>query len=1076
VTEAPGTTIPRAAGTGPRPLSSSQERLFLLDRIMPGLGVYNVPTLVRVGTSLDAEMLRQAFSAIVARHEILRTSIILRDGEPVSEVMSRTDVDLIVADLRDSPEELRQSEAERLLGEVVGRPFDLNGDVLLRAALVHVAADSDLLLVVFHHAASDHRASGVLFAELERIYDALRRGEEPDLPELPIQYADFAEWQRRQLTGLHLDELVEYWRDRLAGAPGRLDLPTDRPRPAAQSYRGRLREFTLDPELADRLKELARSRRVSLFMVLLAAFNTLLHRYTGEEDVVVGAPVSGRHHDELEPLLGYFSNTLALRCDLAGDPTFAELLQQVRTTTLEAQAFQDLPFERLVEAVNPERAQSYSPIFQVLFGFDVAPPAPPTLAGRVLERQPVPGWKWSRFDLSIVCREVHGGGLRADVEWATDLFDEATVERLVGHFETLLRAVADNPDRRLSELPLLTKAEVEERVQWNATAAGYDARPIHELIGDQVARTPDAVAIVGVEDRVTYAELDRRSNSLARHLLELGVNRGDLVGVVLDRTVDLLVALLAIHKTGCAYVPIDPSYPPQRQELILKDADAQVFLTHERYAGNAYRHGRRVVCLGRDAAAIEAHGDASIDVTVSPDDLAYVIYTSGSTGKPKGVEISHRSVANLVGYMRSQPGMSANDVVANVTTAAFDLSVPDWFLTLSTGARLVLIPREATLDGVDLADRLARVNATWLQATPTTLQMLIDAGWQGSSALKIVCGGEALPRALVPQLLSRGKEVWNAYGPTETTVWSSVVRLTKGNLGFTPIGAPMANTAFHVLNPYRQPVPDGVPGELYIGGHGVARGYHKQPELTAEKFVESAFGRGRLYRTGDLVRRYRNGTLEFLERIDQQVKLRGFRIELGEIEAALAEQPGVASAVATVREDAPGDRRLVAYIVQAPGDGVEIEHLRRALKAKLPPFMVPSSFVTLDAMPVTSNGKLDRGALPAPDGSRADRGASYAPPSGPVEEALTAIWADVLRVDRVGVDDDFFDLGGHSLLALKMFAQLHETLGVSLPLARLFDASTIRSLADDVTTDLLGDASADGLSALLAEVESTAEA
>jgi amino acid adenylation domain-containing protein len=1072
VTEAHAPAIPRREGAGERrPLSSAQERLFLLDRIMPGLGVYNVPTLVRVRTTLDEDVLRRAFEHVVGRHEILRTAIHLVDGEPVQEVMSRTDVDLTVADLRTAPEEGRAAEAERLLAQVAARSFDLGGDVLLRAALVHMGEDDDLLLVVFHHAASDHRSGAILFSELDRIYDALTAGAEPDLPELPVQYADFAGWQREQLQGQHLEELVGYWRGQLAGAPSRLDLPADRPRPAAQSYRGRLREFTLTADLADGLRALARRQRVSLFMVLLAAFDTLLHRYTGADDVVVGVPVSGRHQEELEPLLGYFSNTLAVRCDLAGDPTFSELLQRVRATTLEAQAFQELPFEKVVEAVNPERAQSHSPIFQVLFGFDVAPESQPAIAGTALERQPVPGWEWSRFDLSIICREVHEGGLRADVEWSTDLFDDETVERFLGHFETLLSAVGEDPERRLSELPVLTAPEVEDLVVGrNATAAPYDVRPLHELVSEQAAGAPDAVAVVDAQERLTYGELDRRANRLAHHLREVGVEPHGFVGLCLDRTVDLLVAMLGVLKTGAAYVPVEPTYPPQRQEAILADASARVLLTHERHLGAVGGHGGHMICLDRDADLIAGRSCAPVGVAVAPDDLAYVIYTSGSTGTPKGVEIRHRSVANLLGYMREHPGLTADDVVANVTTPAFDLSVPDWYLPLTTGARLVLVPREATLDGVDLADWLARSGATFAQATATTWQMLVDAGWKGSKGLKIVCGGEPLPRSLVPELLSRGGALWHMYGPTETTVWSSILELTAPE--GPPIGGPIANTTFYLLDEHRQLVPDGVPGELYIGGDGVAAGYHGRVDLTAERFVPSPFGQGVLYRTGDLLRWRRDGTLEFLERIDQQVKLRGYRIELGEIEAVLAGLDGIAAAVATVREDAPGDRRLVAYVVPEDGGTFDAEDARRALKAKLPPYMVPSALVALDTLPVTANGKLDRRALPAPDGHR-EVGREHVPPEGPVETAVAEAWQEILRVDRVGADDDFFDLGGHSLLAVKMLARLQETLGVAIPLAHLFDASTVRELAVAISATLLGEAGDEDLLRLIAELEAT---
>jgi amino acid adenylation domain-containing protein len=1063
--------IPRRPEEGPAPLSSPQERLFLLDQIMPGLAAYNVPTLVRVGTTLDAGLLRAALNVIVSRHEILRTSIRLIDGMPVQEVAPRAEVELTVADLRTRPESEREHEAQRVLGELAGRGFDLGGDVLLRAGLVHLEQDEDLLLIVFHHAASDHTSSALLFAELDQIYGSLLDGSEPSLVDLPIQYADYARWQREQLTGDHLEELLGYWTQRLAGAPARLELPADRPRPSAQSYAGKLCEFVLTPDQAASLRDLARSTGTSLFMVLLAGFKALIHRYTGAQDIVVGSPVSGRQHEETTSLLGYFSNTLALRTDLSGDPTFAELLARVKLTTLEARAYQELPFEKLVEVLNPDRDQSHSPIFQVLLGFDVAQ-GPPTLAGCTLQQLPVPGWRWSRFDLSIVLRERDDGSLRAQLEYATDLFDAGTIERLIGHYRTVLAAAASGPDQQLSELPILTSAErARMLVDWNATAGDYDRRCLHEQFADQAAHRPDAIAVADAQARVSYGELDRRSNQLARELAGLGVGEGALVAICVDRSVDLLVAMLGVLRTGAAYVPVEPSYPPERQELLVADAGASVVITQERHLGVIDPGGTRVLCLDRDSARLEAHPDGALQVAVDPDALAYVIYTSGSTGKPKGVGVRHRSVANLMAAMREHPGIGETDVLANLTTPAFDLSVPDWYLPLTTGARLSIIPQEATLDGVELADWLARTGATIVQATPTTWQMLVDAGWNGSEQLKIVCGGEALPRSLAEELLVRSASVWHMYGPTETTVWSSAIELRPGD-GPPPLGGPIANTRFYVLDANRQPVPVGVPGQLYIGGDGVARGYHQRPELTAEKFVGDPFAFGsaeRLYRTGDLVRWRESGTLEFLGRMDQQVKLRGFRIELEEIEAVLGASPGVAAAVVTVREDSPGDRRLVAYVVPEDDHAPADEQLRRPLKSRLPPFMVPSTFVVLEALPVTPNGKLDRASLPAPDGGRPDLERRYAAPENPMQETLASIWREVLGIARVGVDDDFFDLGGHSLLAVKMLARVHDSVGVSLALRQLFDGSTIRELADALTTELLAGASGDDLAQILAE-------
>jgi amino acid adenylation domain-containing protein len=1064
--------ISRQPDAGPAPLSSSQERLFLLDQIMPGQSAYNVPTLVRVPTTLDADLLRAALNAVVARHEILRTKIRLIDGVPVQEAAANAEVELTVADLRSAPSSDRRSEAERLLGDLARRSFDLAGDVMMRAGLVHLDQDEDLLLVVFHHLASDHASSALLFAELDELYSSLRDGVEPALAELPIQYADFARWQREQLKGSYLEELLDYWTRRLAGAPERLALPTDRPRPGVQSYEGQLCEFVVGAERAAPLRELARNQGASLFMVLLAAFQALVHRYTGVEDMVLGTPVSGRQREEIASLLGFFSNTLALRTDLSGDPTFAELLARVKMGTLEARAYQDLPFEKLVEVLNPERSQSHTPIFQVLFGFDVASPAA-TLAGCPVEQLPVPGWGWSRFDLSIVVRERHDGSLKAQLEYATDLFEASTIERLVDHYRTILAGVAAGPDQRLSELSILTPAERRQMLlDWNATATPYDDRPLHEQFAEQAARNPDAIAVADAQERISYGELERRSNQLARELVSQGVEAGALVAICMDRSVELLVAMLGVLRTGAAYVPIEPTYPPQRQELLMADAGAVTLITQERHLGLMDPRGATVLCIDRDRPRLDAHPGEPLQIAVDPDALAYVIYTSGSTGQPKGVEIRHRAVANLIAHMRERPGIEECDVLANLTTPAFDLSVPDWYLPLTSGARVAIVPREATLDGVELADWLARSGASIVQATPTTWQMLVDAGWKGGEQLKIVCGGEALPRGLAEELLTRGRSVWHMYGPTETTVWSSVIELRRGE-GPPPLGGPIANTTFYVMDAHRGPVPIGVPGELYIGGAGLARGYRRRPELTGEKFVADPFaleGAQRLYRTGDLVRWREGGTLEFLGRIDQQVKLRGFRIELEEIEAALGAHPTVGATVVVVREDSPGDRRLVAYVLAAEGQSVEEEQLRRSLKSSLPPFMVPSTFVELDELPITPNGKLDRTSLPAPDGARPRLERPYAAPETPVQETLASVWREVLGIDRVGIDDDFFHLGGHSMLAVRMAARVRDTFGLELALAQVFEHPTIRELGGSVTGQMLGEVDDGELADLLAEL------
>ncbi len=1069
-------TIVRDESDGTRRLSFPQERMFLLDRIMPGLGAYNVPTLVRVRATLDDEKLRRAFELVVQRHEILRTRLDLVDGAPFQEPFEAPPFDLTVADLRALPRDEARSRADELLAELAGRPFALTGDVLLRAGLVHLADDEDLLLVVFHHMGSDHLAAGLLFEELDESYRAFTDGREPELPELPIQYGDFAEWQRDQLDGELIDELLEYWTEQLRGAPDRLELPSDRPRPSVQSYRGVWKEWHIPAEVVSPLRELARARGVSVFMVLTAAFKTMLHRYSGADDVVIGTPVSGRHHDETAKLLGFFSNTLALRTDLSGDPTFAELLQRVKATMLGALAYQELPFEKLVEVLNPERSRSHSPLFQVLFGYDIVSTQPQQIAGHELEPVPVPGWAWARFDFELILRDTPSGSLHAHIGYASDLFDPSTIDRLLGHFETLLASVAADPEQHISRLPMLTEAEREQMlVQWNDTAHAYDARPVFVQIAEQVARTPDAIAVVDATERLTYAELQARANQLAHELVATGVEPGSLVGILMDRQIPLLVSMLAVFQTGAAYLPIDPTFPPDRQEFMLADIKAPVLITQEKYLGTIDSGTSTVICVDRDWTRIAERSDEPLGLDVDPDDRAYIIYTSGSTGRPKGVETTHRGVSNLLAYMRESPGTTPDDVIVSVATHAVDLPVPDFYLTLVVGARLVLVPRDATMDGVDLADWMARVDATSIAATATTLQLLVDAGWKGGTALKISAGGEALPRALAEELRSRCASLWNVYGPTETTVWSSVLKLEPGE-GSVPIGGPLWNTTFYVLDAQLQPVPIGVPGELLIGGDGLARGYLNRPELTAEKFVPDPFSddpAARLYRTGDLVTWRPDGTIEFLGRVDLQVKLRGFRIELEEIEAVLTEHPQVGGAAAVVHERSPGDQRLVAYVVPADGGTVDVDELRRLCKTRLAPYMIPSTFVQLDAFPTTPNRKLDRRALPAPDGLRPDLEGSYVAPESPVEQSLAAIWCEVLAVDRVGVDDDFFDLGGHSLLAVKMLARVQQSLGLDLALPAVFEHSTVRELAAEVSGALHGDTSEDELAELLAEVEAS---
>ena len=1073
VSERVGARIPRLADDERPPLSFAQERMFLLERMLPEVSSYNVPRYLRVPGRLDPAALQQALDVVASRHEVLRTTIDLKDGSPQQHVSDDARIELAVHDLRGRT----PADADELVSSLAWQPFDLTRDAMVRAALLQLE-DHDRLVLVSHHLASDHASGRILLSELAEGYAAAVEGREPSLPDLPVRYADFSAWQRDRFDGQALDELLGYWRGCLAGAPDRFDLPADKPRPPAKTYAGAERRFALPVGVVEELRSLARSQNTSFFTVLLAAFYTLLHRYTGTEDIVVGAPISGRHHDETQSLIGYFSNTLALRVAVEDDLSFVELLDRVRKTTLEAFAYQELPFERLVEVLNPQRDASHTPVFQVLLSHDVAP-APLSLGGMTLESLPMPTWPWSRFDLSLGTQDRVDGGLDGVIEYSTDLFEDATIARLVGHLGTLLESIVADPRRQIGRLAILPDAERRALLEdVNRTESAIDDRCLHELVAEHAARTPERVAVEGSGRSLTYGALDERANRLAHHLHQLGVGAGDLVGICLDRVPETMVAILGTLKTGAAYVPVEPTYPPERQAFMLADAQASVLVTQESLLDELPPHPGSIVCIDRDWEEIAAQPADAPAADVDSDSRAYVIYTSGSTGRPKGVEIRHRSVVNLLGAMRVRPGLTEADVVVNVTTPAFDLSVPDLYLPLVCGAKLVILPRNDTQDPARLASALDDVGATFMQATPTTWRLLVDAGWEGRRELKIVCGGEALPRSLANELVERGASLWHMYGPTETTVWSSALRLTRG-AGSPPIGGPIANTRFYVVDRHLQPTPTGVGGELLIGGDGLARGYLGREELTAEKFIADPFQSdpgARVYRTGDRMRLRADGTLEFLGRLDHQVKLHGYRIELGEIEAALDGHPEVLQSVAIIDEDETGEKRLVAYVVPQGDADPAFDELRRHLSGFVPTYMLPSAIVQLESLPRTANGKLNSSALPKPDARRSDHLADFVAPSSPAEEALAEIWTALLGLDRVGVNDDFFDLGGHSLLAVKMLARLHDALGVEIYLTTVFERPTLGALAEVVAGRLVSDAGNDDLTLLLAELESAPDA
>jgi amino acid adenylation domain-containing protein len=897
------------------PLSFSQQRLWFLQQLVPGSAAYNVPTAVRIHGRLDLDVWRRCTDEIVRRHEALRTTFAEVGGEPVQRVAETGRADFAVVDCAHLAGDDR--ELHELIGDEIRRPFALDRGPLLRVRVFRLTPEDHVLLLTMHHIVADLWSMAVAVRELVALYPALLAGGGSPLPELAIQYADYAAWQRRRVEG---SGDLAYWKQALDGAPPVLALPADRPRPPVQTSRGGSKPFELPAALMSRLRALSRREGATPFMTLLAAFAVVLQRYAGQDDLVIGAPVANRGRPELEPLIGFFVNTLALRADLSGDPTFREALARVRATCLGAYAHQELPFERLVEELHPKRDLSRSPLFQVSFVFQNIDMPDLDLGGLRVTPLTLES-ATARFDLELQVFD-RPDGLRGWFEYNADLFDGATIEQLSTSLRVLVEQIADAPDRRLSELSLLTDEQRHGLAREpNDTRRDWpDLRQAHHSFEERARATPRAPAVRCGEQTLTYAELDRRANQLAHHLHRRGVARGDLVGICTERTPEMVVAVLGTLKSGAAYVPLDPAYPKDRLAFMLRDSGLKLLLTQRTVLTGLPEPGVGVVCLDEATAALAAEPTTSPDVPSLGEDLAYVIYTSGSTGRPKGVRIPHRALANFLRSMRERPGIGPGDALVAVTTLCFDISMLELLLPLTTGARVILVDREVAADGRRLRAALTDHGATLMQATPSTWRLLLDAGWLPRPGFRMLCGGEALPDDLARQLTRDGGELWNMYGPTETTIWSAVARIGDGAVR---LGEPIANTELHVLDARGALVAPGVPGELHIGGAGLAHGYLGRPELTAERFVPHPFPIGlgdRLYRTGDLVRRRGDGSLEFLGRIDHQVKLRGFRIELGEIEAVLARQPVVRQAVVTVREDTPGDQRLVAYVVADPSE------------------------------------------------------------------------------------------------------------------------------------------------------------
>jgi amino acid adenylation domain-containing protein len=1033
-------------------LSLDQERLWFLDQLEPGSTAYNLCTAFHLSGTLDTLALEQSFDEIVNRHEALRTTFKAVDGSPRQFIARESKMCLEVIDFGQMPVAVREEKLQQLIVAKGQEPFNLATGPLFRASLLRLGETEHILVITMHHIITDKLAHDLLWRELTISYDAHLKGEASPLPELPIQYADYALWQRQWMQGEVMQSRLAYWKQQLAGAPAMLELPSDFTRPAVPTYQGRRQYRTQPPELWRELKSLSRRENVTLFMTMLAAFYVLLYRHTGEEDVLVGTPFANREMLETQGLIGFLLNMLVLRVDLSGNPSFRELLRRVRGVAVGAYANNDLPFSRLMQELRPERDLSRNPLFQVAFVFVDQQDSVIRQPDLTMSKIEVESGS-SNFDLMLGIRDTESDPTII-FEYSTDLFAESTIARMLLHFETLLAGIVNDPDARLSDLPLLTAAEKFQLLEeWNDTSALYPQDTcLHPLFEAQAAEHPDAPAVTFEAEQLSYGELNARANQVARSLQGMGIGAGKFVGVYLERSLEMVVALLGILKTGAAYVPLDPSYPAGRINYMLQDAGIEVLLTQERRCSSLTDETLKKICLDAEWESLQRHDTANLSGEMTSEQAAYVIYTSGSTGKPKGVEIPHRALINLLSSITREPGLSAADTVLAVTSLSFDIAVLELLLPLLTGARVVVASHEVAADGDKLSRQLAACGATLMQATPASWRMLVETGWQGQRDLRMLCGGEALSRDLADDLLKRGAALWNMYGPTETTVWSGIPQVLSGAARPT-IGRGLANTQLYVLDKHLGLAPVGAHGELYIGGAGLAHGYLNRPDLTAEKFIPHPFAveaGARLYRTGDVARVLPDGNIDFLGRVDQQVKLRGFRIETGEVETALNEHPSIRESVVIAREDTAGDKKLVAYFV-ADASPAGLQHeLRESLRDKLPAFMIPSVFVQLDELPLTPNGKIDRTALSAHEEKIFRPEKLYVAPGTIVEKRLADIWAGLLELEKVGAADDFFALGGHSLTATRVIAQVRDCFQIDITLQQLFTSPTLEALARQI--------------------------
>jgi amino acid adenylation domain-containing protein len=1037
-------------------LSPAQDRLWFLEQLISREPVYNESEAVRLKGSLSIGVLERALNYVIERHEILRSTIEVRNGQPQAIVHEKWPIKVNRIDLSELSVEQREAKLARLLVDEPRRRYQLEAEPGIRSTVIKLAEDEHAFILMMHHIICDSSSLGILWREVASAYQACLEGRTPSSPPMPIQYWDYATWQRQpsRLAAIELD--LSFWKEKLREAPEVLDLPMDRPRPPVNSYRGEKRQFFFDSELATKLRSLSRREQTSLFTAFAAALNALFYRYTGKDDILIGIPIADRDRPEVQSLIGFMIDTQVLRTDLIGNPSFRELMARVQRGVAEVYSHRSIPFDRVVDALRPHRSLSYSPLFQVMLNWRDRDEQPQFIEFAGLTVEPLlPHSQTSKFDITLTVTD-DDDRIILELEYSTELFDRPRIERMVEHLRIILEAAVADPEQQLSGLPLLTSVECHQLVGWNQTQKDYPRNKcLHEFVEEQARRTPEATAVVFEDKRLTYRQLNERTNQLAHYLQSLGVGPDIMVGVCVERSLEMVVGLLGILKSGGAYVPLDPEYPKERMAFMLEDAAVPVLLTQGHLTKSLPTHQARTVRLDVDWPVIAEESVSQVIDSVRAEHLAYMIYTSGSTGRPKGAMNTHVAIVNRLLWMQDAYRLTPLDRVLQKTPFSFDVSVWEFFWPLLTGATLVIALPGGHKDGGYLAELIRREKITTVHFVPSMLSAFLDQEglkFSCASLERVICSGEALPFELQQRFFSAlSAELHNLYGPTEAAVdvtyWACE---RESQLRTVPIGRPIANTQIHILDQRLQPLPIGVPGELHIGGIGLARGYHNRPDLTAEKFISDPFRAepgARLYKTGDLARYLPNGAIEYLGRIDYQVKVRGFRIELGEIESVLTALPGVREAVVVVREDVPGDKRLVAYLTTHRGEKPKVSELRGMLQAKLPEYMVPSAFSILDPLPLTPSGKVDRQALPAPEKIDLNSEQKYIAPATATEQALCRIWCDSLKLARVGTRDNFFDLGGYSLLAVRVLGYINKAFDVRLNVPTFFQNPTIEQLA-----------------------------